>query len=64
MPCSVQFVIIGVRYVPTLERPQEVMALNKFLTRVSDLPFSLRNEIISVLSFPCRLQMFLFEDGG
>lgn len=64
MPFSVRFVIIDVKYVSTLERRQEMIALNKSPTGASDLPLSLRSEIISILCFPCHLEMFLLEDGG
>ena len=54
MPFSVRFVIIDVKYVSTLERRQEVIALNKSPTGASDLPLSLKSEIISypLLSLP------------
>ena len=47
-----------------LERLQEGIFLTKSLTRASDLLLSLKSEIIAILFFPRRLQMFLFEDGG
>lgn len=51
-----------VKFVSTLERPQEVIALNEPL--MSGLPLSLQREIIPLLCLPRCLQMFLFDDGG
>lgn len=53
-----------VKFVSTLEKPQEVIALNEPLTGASGLPLSLQREIISLLCLPRCLQMFLFDDGA
>lgn len=51
---------VNVKYVPTLERPQEATVLNKSLIEAFDLPISLESEIISILPFPCHLPVFFF----
>lgn len=40
----------------TLERSQEVIVLNKSPIEASDLPLSLKSEIISSPPFPCHPQ--------
>ena len=64
LPFSIVCVTIDVKCVSPLEKPQEVIALNEPLTGASGLPLSLQREIISLLCFPLRLQMFLFDDEG
>lgn len=48
----------------TLERSQEVIVLNKSPIEASDLPLSLKSEIISSLLFPCHPQNVFYLELG
>ena len=61
---SIPCVTVAVERASTVEKPQEVIALNEPLTGAPGWPLSLQREIISLLCLPRRLQMFLFDDGG